>query len=36
VLWNRWVFKAPPLVVSLPPAQTLAEVNSVTSNRPGS
>lgn len=36
VLWNRWVFKAPPLVVSLPSAQTLAEVNSVTSNRSGS
>lgn len=36
VLWNRPVFRAPPLVVSLPSAQTLAEVNSVTSNRLGS
>ena len=30
VLWNRPVFKAPPLVVKLPPAQTLAELNSLT------
>jgi len=35
VLWNRWVFKAPPLVVTLPPAPTLAELNSVTSSHVG-
>lgn len=33
VLWNRPVFKAPPLVVKLPPALTLAELHSVTSSR---
>ena len=33
VLWNRPVFKAPPLVVKLPPASTLAELHSVTSSR---
>jgi len=33
VLWNRPVFKAPPLVVKLPPAQTLAELNSLTSTQ---
>ena len=33
VLWNRPVFKAPPLVVTLPPALTLAELHSVTSSR---
>ena len=36
VLWNRPVFKAPPLIVSLPPAQTLSEINSVTTNQAGS
>ena len=36
VLWNRPVFKAPPLIVQLPAAQTLAEIYSVTSNRTGS
>ncbi len=33
VLWNRPVFRAPPLIVKLPATQTLAEVNSVTSTR---
>jgi len=33
VLWNRPVFKAPPLVVRLPSAPALAELNSVTSGR---
>ena len=31
VLWNRPVFRAPPLVVQLPPAQSLGELNSLTS-----
>ena len=33
VLWNRPVFKAPPLIVKLPATETLAEVNSVMSTR---
>jgi len=36
VLWNRPVFRAPPLIVTLPPAPTLAELNSVTSSYVGS
>ena len=33
VLWNRPVFKAPPLVVRLPKVQAaIAELNSFTSN----
>lgn len=33
VLWNRPVFKAPPLVVRLPPVPTLSELNSFTSSQ---
>lgn len=33
VLWNRPVFKAPPLVVRLPAASPFAGINSVTSSR---
>jgi hypothetical protein len=36
VLWNRPVFKAPPLVVRLPSVSALAELNSVTSGRAAS
>ena len=36
VLWNRPVFKAPPLIVKLPAVRSFAEVNSVTSNQLGS
>jgi hypothetical protein len=36
VLWNRPVFRAPPLVVRLPAASTIAEINSVTSSRASS
>ena len=36
VLWNRPVFKAPPLVVRLPAARSFAEFNSVTVNQLGS
>lgn len=32
VLWNRPIFKAPPLVVKLPPAESLAELNSISTN----
>ncbi len=32
VLWNRHVFRAPPLVVRLPPPPTLAELNSFTTS----
>ena len=33
VLWNRPVFKAPPLVVKLPPVRAIAEINSAASGR---
>jgi hypothetical protein len=36
VLWNRPVFKAPPLIVKLPPAESFTELNSVTINQLGS
>lgn len=36
VLWNRPVFKAPPLVVKLPVVRTFAEINSVTTSQLGS
>ncbi len=36
VLWNRPVFRAPPLIVKLPAAPVIAEINSVTSGRASS
>jgi|GEM_PF-2333011 hypothetical protein len=36
VLWNRPVFKAPPLVVKLPPAPTLADLSSISLHELGS
>lgn len=33
VLWNRPIFKAPPLFVTLPPAAPLFPVNSATANQ---
>lgn len=33
VLWNRPVFRAPPLVVRLPAVSAIAEINSVTLGR---
>ena len=35
VLWNRPTFKAPPLVVAVPPVDGLFAVNSPTGNQSG-